>query len=69
MKLTKDKIKLYKEIGDNLQNHVIKYFEEFIKCDGSYVLEGWYIRNTEYNEIEIHYSCSDHNGNNYYEET
>lgn len=69
MKLTKDKIKLYKEIGDNLQNHVIKYFEEFIKCDGSYILEGWYIRNTEYDEIEIHYSCSDHNGNNYYEET
>ena len=52
MKLTKDKIKLYKEIGDNLQKHVIKYFEEFIKCDGSYILEGWYIRNTEYNEIE-----------------
>ena len=69
MKLTKDKIKIYKEIGDNLQNHVIKYFEEFIKCDGSYVLEGWYIRNAEYNEIEIHYSCGDHNGNNYYEET
>ena len=69
MKLTKDKIKLYKEIGDDLQNHVIKYFEEFIKCDGSYILEGWYIRNTEYNEIEIHYSCSDDDGNNYYEET
>lgn len=67
--LTQDKIKAYKEIDDELSKLVHLYFDEFIKCDSSYCLEDWYIRNTEYNEVEINYTCTDHNNNHYYEST
>ena len=67
--LTQDKIKAYKEIDNELSKLVHLYFDEFIKCDSSYCLEDWYIRNTEYNEVEINYTCTDHNNNHYYEST
>lgn len=67
--LTQDKIKAYKEVDNELSKLVHLYFDEFIKCDSSYCLEDWYIRNTEYNEIEINYTCTDHNNNHYYEST
>ena len=65
--LTQDKIKAYKEIDNELSKLVHLYFDEFIKCDSSYCLEDWCIRNTEYNEVEINYTCTDHNNNHYYE--
>lgn len=67
--LTQDKIKAYKEVDNELSKLVHLYFDEFIKCDSSYCLEDWCIRNTEYNEIEINYTCTDHNNNHYYEST
>ena len=67
--LTQDKIKAYKEIDNELSKLVHLYFDEFIKCDSSYCLEDWCIRNTEYNEVEINYTCTDHNNNHYYEST
>lgn len=67
--LTPDKLKAYKEIESELSKLVHLYFDEFIKCDSSYCLEDWYIRNTEYNEVEIYYTCTDHNNNFYYEGT
>lgn len=69
MSLTIDRIKQYKEIDMELSKLVHLYFDKIIKCNSSYCLEDWYIRNTDYNEIEINYTCTDHNGNLYYEST
>ena len=69
MSLTIDRFKLYKEIDMELSKLVHLYFDKIIKCDSSYCLEDWCIRNTDYNEIEINYTCTDHNGYHYYEST
>ena len=41
MHLTKDKIKLYTYILEDIQRHIYAYFDEFIKCDDSYELLDW----------------------------
>ena len=46
MHLTKNKIKLYTYIVEDIQRHIYAYFDEFIKCDDNY-------------EFTITYSCID----------
>ena len=67
--LTTNDIKKYKEIEEELTKLIHMYFDEFIKCDNSYQIEDWCIRNAECFEIEIHYSCTDYKNNFFYEDT
>lgn len=57
MHLTKDKIKLYIYIVEDIQRHIYAYFDEFIKCDGSYELLDWELIDNY--EFTITYSCID----------
>ena len=57
MHLTKNKIKLYIYIVEDIQRHIYAYFDEFIKCDGSYELLDWELIDNY--EFTITYSCID----------
>lgn len=57
MHLTKNKIKLYIDIVEDIQRHVNAYFDEFIKCDDSYKL--WDLELIDNYEFTITYSCID----------
>ena len=57
MHLTKNKIKLYTYIVEDIQRHIYAYFDEFIKCDDSYELLDWELIDNY--EFTITYSCID----------